>query len=231
MKQKSRVLLMVNFPSVFSYLIIHAKDQSHLKKCLAFLETKTAKDLSELLPTNRGKVMVELLTMYNFSKSRIVQALGMCALADNNFKHVEKKKGTKSLPQHVVANYVSNGLMAVLSSFTTSFSNKETHCDTKVQIIKSMTDLILFLKHENIVSSKNALLECIRVANIISPQLGLQDEVLDLWMSFVKTLEPSAIRGILPQILCCLLLHLATHQGKTLDIFKFLLQENIEHFR
>ena len=222
---------MVNFPSVFSYLIIYAKDQNHLKKCLTFLETKTAKDLSELLPTNRGKVLVELLTMYNFSKVRIIQGLGMCAVADNNFKHVEKKKGIKSLPQHVVANYVSNGLMAVLSSFTTSFSNKETHCDTKLQIIKSMTDLIVFLKHDNLVSSKYALLDCIRVANNVSHQIGVQDEVLDLWMSFVKTLEPSAIRGILPQILCCLLLHLPTHQRKTLELFKFLLQDNIHHYR
>ena len=34
-------------------------------------QSRTSKDLAVMLPTNRQRVLVELLTMFNFSKSRI----------------------------------------------------------------------------------------------------------------------------------------------------------------
>ena len=225
---------MLHFPTLFCHLIIHANDQAHLKKCLSYLEIKTGKSLAELLPTNRQKVLVDLLTKFNFSKERITQALSMCARNDNSFKHSEKKKDTNLLPKHVVANYVSKGLMAVLSSFVISFSHRDTQTEVKLQIIKSLNDIILFLKYENLVSSKNALLDCIKLAtNVSKNHLSFEDDVLTLWESFLKTMvsNPESLVGILPQILCCLLPHLSTSPGRTVKIFKFLLQDNISHYR
>ena len=150
MGQKSRTLLMYHFPTLFTHLIIHSEGQQHLMRCLEFLQSRTSKDLAVMLPTNRHKVLVELLTKFNFSKSRITQALSMCAKADDLFKHPDKnKKDKKGLTLPVVAQYVAQGLMAVLSSFNTSLSHKETTVETKLQILNSLNDLITFLGYEN----------------------------------------------------------------------------------
>ena len=227
--KKIRTLLMHYFPGIFSHLIIHAKDQSHLKKCIAYLENKLGKDISELIPSNRNKVLIELLTMYNYSKSRITQALGMCAKSDNTFHHKEKRKDSKPLPQHVVATYVSKSLMGVLSSFMVSFSHRETSTEVKLQIIKSLNDIIIFLQHENLVTSKNLLMDCLRMTTIVSRKhYGFEEDALNLWNSFVSTMDSSSLIGILPQILCCMLPYINTSPKQTIKIFKFILKKCID---
>ena len=62
----------------------------------------------------------------------------MCATADNMFKHPEKsEKDEKGLTLPAVAQYVAQGLMAVLSPFTIFISHKETPHKSKLQILYS----------------------------------------------------------------------------------------------
>ena len=117
-------------------MIIHSEDQNHLKKCKEFLEDRCYKSFSELFATGRLKILVELLTMYSFSKARITQALSMCAMGDETFTHPEKISG-KPLPLNAIASYVSTHLMAILASFTSTLSLDDTNLKVKLQILKS----------------------------------------------------------------------------------------------
>merc|ERR1719318_680940 len=233
MGQKSRTLLMFHFPSLFTHLIIYSEDQQHLSRCLEFLQSRTSKDLAVMLPTNRQRVLVELLTMFNFSKSRITQALSMCAKADDMFKQPEKsKKDKKGLTLPAVAQYVAQGLMAVLSSFTTSLSHKETPHESKLQILKSLNDLVTFLGHDNLVSSKYAILECIKMAtSLIKESSEFEAVSINLWKSFIHSVSLSSLVEVLPQVLCGLLPLLDSNTEKTRELFKFLLEENLDHFQ
>ena len=223
---------MEQFPSLFTYITIHADDNHHYRKCIDYLVAKTCKTLDELVPSNRIKILVELLTKYNFSKERITQSLSKCAVADASFKHTEKKKGTRSLPVTVVANYVSQNLMAVLASFTTSLSHKDTKLEDKLQILKSLNDLIPVLKHQNLVSTKYALVDCVKIGTQLSSQHPhCEDVALSLWSSLVRTLEMSSIVALLPQIVCHLLPHLDSCPDKTLEIIKFILVDNVTHLK
>ena len=233
MGQKSRTLLMFHFPSLFTHLIINAEDQQHMQKCLEYLHNHTSKDLAVMLPTNRLRVLVELLTKFNFSKNRITQALSMCARADDMFKHPEKKKSDKKgLTTTAVAQYISQGLMAVLSSFTNSLSNKETPEESKLQILNSLNDLIIFLGHDNMVSCKYSILECIKKATSLSKESTKFASIsINLWDSFIHSMALSSLVEMLPQILCGLLPLLNSCPEKIRELFKFLLEKNLDQFK
>ena len=57
------------------HLTIHSEDQQHLQRCLEFLNSRTSMDLVVMLPTNRLRVLVELLTKFRIT--RITQARSM----------------------------------------------------------------------------------------------------------------------------------------------------------
>ena len=73
---------MYNFPVVFQSIMVEARDQAHLQRCIQYIEVKTGHKLSELFLTNRQMVLVELLTMIQVNKSRVVKGLAMCAMAE-----------------------------------------------------------------------------------------------------------------------------------------------------
>ena len=129
--------------------------------------------------------------MFEYSKARIVQGLGMCAKVDSAFI---KEKGEK-LTQSCIASYVSQSLQAILASFVTSFSNPAVSGSHKLQCLKSLNELMLFLKYENIKFSKYALLDCLKLATTISktdPQF--EEAAVSLWMTFIKNFMAPELR-------------------------------------
>ena len=224
-------MMLDHFPILFRHILVLATNQTHLKACINFLETKTGQTLDNLLPSYRVRVLVELLTMFEFSKKRIIQGLGMCAQADYTFKHKEKKPGEK-LPQTVLAVYVSNGLQAVLASLVSSLSNPASRSSHKLQYIKSLRELMTFLNSGQMESSKYALLDCAKLATSLSrTESKFEEAALDLWTTFVKTFELPALDSILPQILTGVLPHLESSPQPALKIFSFLLEDNLQHFQ
>ena len=224
-------MMLDHFPILFRHILVLATNQTHLKACINFLVTKTGQTLDNLLPSYRVRVLVELITMFEFSKKRIIQGLGMCAQADYTFKHAEKKKGEK-LPQTVLAVYVSLGLQAVLASFVSSLSHPATTSSVKLQCVKSLRELMTFLNSGQMESSKYALLDCAKLATSLSrTDSKFEEAALDLWTTFVKTFELSALVSILPQILIGVLPHLESSPQSTLKIFSFLLKDNLSHFQ
>ena len=224
-------MMLDHFPILFRHILVLATNQTHLKACINFLVTKTGQTLENLLPSYRVRVLVELITMFEFSKNRIIQGLGMCAQADYTFKHPEKKKGEK-LSQTVLAFYVSLGLQAVLASFVSSLSQPATASSVKLQCLKSLRELMTFLISAQMESSKYALLDCAKLATSLSrTDSKFEEAALNLWTTFVQTFELPALVSILPQILIGVLPHLESSPQSTLQIFNFLLRDNIQHFQ
>ena len=187
--------------------------------------------LSVLIKGQRNRILVELLKNYSYSNVKINQAINLCAVADPAFEHTEKKNG-KPLSMMALASYMSQGFMGALATFTTSLIHKDTTSKDKMLILESLNDLIHVLGHKHLVTSKFALLDCIKMATQLSTQDQIFEEMaLTLWNSFVHTLEISSLAGILPQILCCLLPQLASNPAKTVEIIKFLLVDNVKHFQ
>ena len=225
------MILLIDFPEIFTHMIVHAEDQSHLKRCTEFVEKRTYKYLSDLLPTNRQKLLVELLTLFNFSRQRIIQGLLMCAKVDKFFSHPEKKN--KSVPVTVVPKYVSNGMMGVLTSFSLSCNQESTPIKTKLQILLSLNDLVAYLKNDHLVACKYTMLDMMKVATNLAAKLvneDIRDAAFSLWDTFIKTMDLAEIQEMLPQILCCLLYFLAWMPRKTADVIKSLLENSLKTF-
>ena len=124
-----------------------------------------------------------------------------------------------------VAKYMAQGVMAVLSPFTIFTSHKETPHESKLQILNS---LISFLGHDNLVSSKYAILECIKLAtSLIKDSAEFEAVAINLWNSFIHSVSLSSLVEVLPQVLCGLLPLLDSSTEKTRELFKFLLEENL----
>ena len=132
---------MYNFPAVFQSIMVKARDQAHLQRCIQYVEVKTGLKLSELFLSNRQMVLVELLTMIQVNKPRVVKGLAMCAAADT-----KGKRKDENIPQNEVVDYVSGYLQAVLASFITKCSNPLVRNPDKVQCLRSLVELITFLK-------------------------------------------------------------------------------------
>ena len=131
-----KLMLMYNFPVIYQNIIVRSADQQHLNICIHYLETKTGEKLANLFQANRQVVLVELITMLEFSSARVMQALGCCAMVDNNFNHPEKKVGGVS--KGVLAKYLAGRLPAVLVSYITSCSNLQVRTQDKLQCLKSL---------------------------------------------------------------------------------------------
>ena len=220
-------MMLDHFPILFRHILVWSADQTHLKACINFLVSKTGQTLNSLLPSYRVRVLVELITMFQFSKKRIIQGLGMCAQADYTFKHEEKKKGEK-VPQTVLAVYVSKGLQAVLASFVSSLSNPASTSQHKLQCLQSLRELMTFLQFDQMKSSKYALLDCAKLATALSrTESKFEEAALALWTTFVKTFDLPALVSILPQVLTGVLPHLESSPQPALKIFSYLLRDNI----
>ena len=147
-----------------------------------------------------------------------------------------------------MAEYVGCNLMAVISSFNSTLSNKEHSMKQKLLITQSITELVAFIGSKNIVKCKYALLDFIRNASTAieaSDQCG--DVCLDLWDATVKNLDLSEVVEILPQVcpslhaicallilsmqvLCGLLHFIDRNPVRVVQLFKFLLKDNKDVF-
>ena len=228
--KKKPVMLSDHLPHLLSHAVMFADNWTHFKNSIKFLEEKMSVPLSVLIKGHRNRILVELLKHYSYSKVRINQAINLCANADPAFEHAEKENGKYSMT--ALASYMSQGFMGALATFTTSLSHKDTTAKDKILILRSLNDLIPVLGHQHLVTSKFAVLDCIKMATYLSTQDQIfEDIALTLWNSFVHTLEIPSLVGILPQMLCFLLPHLSSSPAQTLELFKFLLVDNIEHFQ
>ena len=218
-------MVMYNFPVVFQSIMVEARDQAHLQRCIQYIEIKTGHKLSELFLTNRQMVLVELLTMIQVNKSRVVKGLAMCAMAESKGKMKDE-----NIPQDEVADYVASYLQAVLASFITKCSNPLVRNSDKVQCLRSLVELITFLKFKNVNTCKYALMDCMKLATNLSrkdPEV-FEDVALKLWNTFIHTFEMSALVGVLPQIICRILPHLQTRPTETVEMFRFLLRDQAD---
>jgi hypothetical protein len=223
-----RSLLLNHFPIIFCHLAVSADSSRNLARCLDFVKSHTAVDLAGMIRGNRQRILVELLGLYNLYKSRVMHALNLCAMADENFVK-PKKPDSKGLPVAEVARYVGQSLMAVLSCFNVKLTHNEGPTEDKLQILKALNDLMMFLGHDNLVERKHAVLECIKMAG--SLQGGeVQGACIQLWDSLVHSLSLHSLADLLPQVLVGLLPHLATSPAKAAAIYCFLLVENGEKF-
>ena len=221
---------MNHFPIIFCHLAVSAESPRTLSRCLDFVKSHTAVDLAGMIKGNRQRILVELLGLYNLYKSRVMHALNLCAMADENFVK-PKKPDSKGLPVAEVASYVGQSLMAVLSCFNVKLNNKEVPTEDKVQILKSLNDLMMFLGHDNLVERKHAVLECIKMAGSLQDAGGeVQGACIQLWDSLVHSLSLHSLADLLPQVLVGLLPHLVTSPAKAAAIYCFLLVENGEKF-
>ena len=231
LEKKKPVMLSDHLPHLLSHAVMFADNGTHFKKSIKFLEEKMSVPLSVLIKGHRNRILVELLKNYSYSKVRINQALNMCANADPAFVHAEKKNG-KALSIEALASYMAQGFMGALATFTTSLSHRDTTSKDKMLILRSLNDLIHVLGHQHLITSKFAVLDCVKMATHLSTKNPIFEEIaLTLWNSFVHTLEIPSLVGILPQVLCFLLPHLKSSPTLTLEIFRYLLVDNVEHFR
>ena len=231
LEKKKQVMLSDHLPQLLCQAVMLADNWTHFKKSMKFLEEKMSVPLSVSIKGHRYKILVELLKHYSYSKARINQAVSMCANADPAFEHVEKNNG-KQLSMEALASYMSQGFFGALATFTTALSHRDTTSKDKMLILKSLNDLIHVLGHHHLITSKFAVLDCIKMATYLSTQDPNFEEIaLTLWKSFVHTFEIPALVGILPQVLCFMLPHLSSRPTETLEIFRFLLVDNVEHFQ
>lgn len=92
--QKHRHTLAAYFQYVFPYLVTHAANAKEYAKCKRYLEEETDLRLKELIPSNRQKVITELMVSFNKRQSRVVMALQWLAVNDTEFSR-RKRGGTK----------------------------------------------------------------------------------------------------------------------------------------
>merc|ERR1719319_841812 len=226
MGQKSTTLLMLNSPTLYPYLVVYATD---VKMCMTFLQKRSQQSIAYLLPTNRQLVLVELLILLSFSNARVKQALGILAQQDATFKHPEKTKKDK-LSSAVVAKYVSDGLMAVLSAFITRLQQGSQ--ENKLRILTSLEELMRYLGPQNLTASKHSVLECLKLAgNLCKTSPTFQPISTLLWATFVRNIDIKSMTAILYQVLVGLLPHLNHSKEAILAIFKYLLVENQDEFK
>ena len=223
-------MLMYNFPVIYQNITVRCSNQNHLHGCSQYLESRVGEKLASLFKTNKQGVLVELITMLEFSPAKVLQALSDCAMADDTFQQQEKESGRMS--SAVLAEYVGGSLPAVLASFITSCSHRELKAEKKLQCLKSLELLMTILKFENLKSCKYALMDCIKLATNLSKTNDQFEEIsTKLWMTFIKTFDKSALVGLLPQILCKILPHLKSSPAQTLEMFRYLLEDNVEEVK
>ena len=199
-------MLSDHLPHLLSHAVMFAEDGRHLKKSIKFLEDKVSVTLAVLIKGQRNRILVELMKNYSYSKVRINQAVNLCAVADPAFEHAEKKNG-KALSVEALASYMAQGLMGALVTFTTSLIHRDTTSRDKMLILKSLDDLIHVLGHQHILTSRFALLDCIKMATHLSRQdPSFEEMALTLWSSFVHTLGFSTLAGLLPQVMMMIMI-------------------------
>ena len=229
-REKVRSLLLIHFPTIFAHLAVSSDSARVLARCLDFVKSYTAVDFADMVKANRQRLLVELLAFYSEHKTRVTLALGQCALNDDNFKK-PSKEDKNGLPAEEVAKYVGQSLMASLHDFNVRLKKKGVEREERLQLLKSLNDLILFLGHKNLVERKHAVLETIKMAGtLMEEDRELEEVCITLWHSFVHTMAPAALSDLLPQVLVGLLPHLATCPARAAAIYTFLLVEQAHEF-
>ena len=129
-----------------------------------------------------------------------------------------------------MARYVGQCLMAVLSTFNERLRHRDVILEEKLQILKSLNDLILLLGPEQLAGRKHAVLECVKMAGSLG-EGEVQGTAVLLWHSLVHSLTIESLEDVLPQVLVGLLPHLSSSPAQTAAIYKFLLIDHAKDFK
>ena len=103
--KRVRLLLVDNFPLIFSKLVTEASDSEEYQKCTKFLGDTIGFSIGELVQMDRQKLINELLVMLNGHTKRAFSAFSLIATHDTEFKAKlgSNKKITKQ--QLVMSNF------------------------------------------------------------------------------------------------------------------------------
>ncbi len=85
-KVKSRHLLAENFQYIFPHMVIHSANKQEYSKVTAYMEKEMALPLSQLVPSNRQKIITELMANFHSYQKRVLSAFQWLAKNDEDFK-------------------------------------------------------------------------------------------------------------------------------------------------
>ena len=227
LQRKSKHLLAENFQYIFPHIVTQSKNTEEYNECVKFLEVETKVDIKQLLPSNRQKIITELLIYFHTHQKRVLTAFRLLAKNDDDFLKSQAGVGngdTKSqavnLPQYILPRF-----LGILGYFDYRLSNNFVAMDCKLRMLRSLNDILRFMGATSISTVKHKIVSTLNTAWNLKHR-DVPFLVCDIWETFVKTIEVAAIGPMLEQIAANLLKMLPLCPEKILSIFKFLIIEN-----
>ena len=225
MEMRSKHLIVENFQYIFPYVVMHTENSSEYSVCMKYIEMKTKVPLHHLLPSNRQKVINELLSCFHSHNRRVITAFQWLAKNDEDF---ELKGRPGKLTKSDIVAYILPKLLGILGYFDQKMNNEMVVYESKVAILESLHDLVLFMGSDAISTVKHKIVSTLRTAsNVKSKESKLLLSILcRTWKAFLATMDISSIAPILSQV--CANLWNIFELGCTdvVSLFKFLI---IEH--
>jgi hypothetical protein len=155
-------------------------------------------------------------------------ALAECALADRSTKAEKAER----VDMETVKQFLSRNLMASLSFLLTKLCNEATAKKTKLEILRSLDELIRLLGPDHLAHVKHSLLACLKTAvNLCKASGYFHAASVSLWCSFVRNIGLKSLEVIFPQVIVGLLFHLPLERETITELLRFLLVENGNMFR
>ena len=150
-------------------------------------------------------------------------ALAECALADENTKATKADK----VDLETVKRFLSRNLMASLSFLLAKLCNELTAKKTKLEILRSLTELIRLLGPDHLGHVKHSLLACLKTSvNLCKSSSFFHAASVSLWGAFVRNIGLQSLEVIFPQVIVGLVFHLPLERETITELLRFLLVEN-----
>jgi hypothetical protein len=131
-----------------------------------------------------------------------------------------------------VKRFLSRNLMASLSYLLTKLCNGGTTKKTKLEILKSLDELIRLLGPEHLAPVKHSLLACLKTSvNLCKSSSYFHSASTNLWVSFVRNIGLKSLAVIFPQVIVGLIFHLPLEREVITELLRYLLVENRDMFR
>jgi hypothetical protein len=141
-------------------------------------------------------------------------------------------KVAAKIEPEVVKRFLSRNLMASLSYLLTKLCNAGTAKKTKLEILKSLDELIRLLGPEHLAPVKHSLLACLKTSvNLCKSSSYFVLASVNLWVSFVRNIGLKSLAVIFPQVIVGLIFHLPLEREVITELLQFLLVENGDMFR
>ncbi len=228
---KSRHLLAENFQYIFPHLVIHAGEKNEYARLTQFMESEMALPMRQLVPSSRQKIITELMTNFYSHQKRVIQAFQWLCKNDDDFTTNSQMKPTKPL----LVQYLLPKFLGVVGYFDQRLRNPHVPDYVKIEILKSLKDIIVYMGGTSIGTVKHKLLSTFKTALTLKiPNIHVY--VLKLWEAFVKTIDRSALGSILSQVIANFYPLLEAGCGaEVVALYKYLIvdreKEMKQHFR